>query len=298
MAVATKTINLRWATTCAACTSELPAGTAATWSRTERRAYCLDCTPTDAVDAASLDPAPEDRRPLDHGEAGASARREYERRSAREAKRKQQKLDDDREWRSRVKAERPVLGRLATALTPKPNVAPGESHATNAWKTGEAGERRVAEILEGCRAIALHDRRVPGSRANIDHLAVGPRGVFAIDAKKYKGRIEKRDVGSFFRVDERLYVRGRDQSRLVAGVEKQCEVVRTALGDRFGLIPVYGVLCFVEADWGLRMRRIEIDGVTCIWPKGLPGVVDAAGTLDSDACDDIARHLAETLKPA
>lgn len=39
----------------------------------------------------------------------------------------------------------------------------------------------------------LHDRRIPRSRANIDHLAVTRSGVFVIDAKKYKGRTEAQD---------------------------------------------------------------------------------------------------------
>jgi hypothetical protein len=35
----------------------------------------------------------------------------------------------------------------------------------------------------------LHDLAVPGSRANIDHLVVGPGGVFVIDSKQYRGSL-------------------------------------------------------------------------------------------------------------
>jgi Nuclease-related domain len=35
---------------------------------------------------------------------------------------------------------------------------------------------------------ALHDRRVSGTRANIDHFVIGPAGVFVIDAKRHQGR--------------------------------------------------------------------------------------------------------------
>lgn len=59
-------------------------------------------------------------------------------------------------------------------------------------------------VVEG--VIALHDRRVPGTKGNIDHLAVGPGGVYIVDAKRYEGKVERRDVGSFFRPDARLYV--------------------------------------------------------------------------------------------
>jgi hypothetical protein len=39
------------------------------------------------------------------------------------------------------------------------------------------------------RAV-LHDLAVPGSWTNIDHLVVGPGGVFVIDSKHYRGHLE------------------------------------------------------------------------------------------------------------
>ncbi|HZU72990.1 MAG TPA: nuclease-related domain-containing protein, partial [Acidimicrobiales bacterium] len=131
------------------------------------------------------------------GSAGSSAQRTYERRSSREKRRKEQAVAADDAWRSRVKADHPLLGRLATAVTPKPAVGP-ESQATRAWAEGAAGERRVAEVLASCSGvIALHDRRIPGTRSNIDHLAVTPTGVFVIDAKRYDGAVEIRDRGGW-----------------------------------------------------------------------------------------------------
>jgi hypothetical protein len=38
--------------------------------------------------------------------------------------------------------------------------------------------------------VVLHDLAVPGSRANLDHLAIGPGGVFVIDSKHYRGRLQ------------------------------------------------------------------------------------------------------------
>jgi Nuclease-related domain len=35
----------------------------------------------------------------------------------------------------------------------------------------------------------LHDVALQGSRANLDHLLIGPGGVFVIDSKYYRGRI-------------------------------------------------------------------------------------------------------------
>jgi Nuclease-related domain len=38
--------------------------------------------------------------------------------------------------------------------------------------------------------VLLHDLQVPGSHANIDHLAIGPAGVFVIDSKYYRGALQ------------------------------------------------------------------------------------------------------------
>ena len=35
----------------------------------------------------------------------------------------------------------------------------------------------------------LHDRRIPGTRANIDHIAVASSAVWVIDAKRYNGKL-------------------------------------------------------------------------------------------------------------
>ena len=143
----------------------------------------------------------------------------------------------------------------------------------------------------------LHDRLVPGSRANVDHIAIGPSGVFVIDAKKYTGQVEVRDVGGFFRTDERLYVNNRDRTKLVEGVLRQINVVRTALGEDFSDVEVRGVLCFVGCEWGWIMRTKRVEGVTALWPTALSDHVSATGPL-SDRIPEIAVHLRGRLRPA
>jgi len=58
---------------------------------------------------------------------------------------------------------------------------------------GRPGEQRTARLLgplERHGWAILHDLAVPGSRANIDHLAIGPGGVFVIDSRQYRGRLQ------------------------------------------------------------------------------------------------------------
>jgi Nuclease-related domain len=62
-----------------------------------------------------------------------------------------------------------------------------------AWRRGAVGERRTARLLgplERHGWAILHDLAVPASRANIDHLMIGPGGVFVIDSKQYRGRLQ------------------------------------------------------------------------------------------------------------
>jgi hypothetical protein len=47
----------------------------------------------------------------------------------------------------------------------------------------------AAKLLDSRGVELLHDRRICGSRANIDHLAIGPGGVTVIDAKNYRGKV-------------------------------------------------------------------------------------------------------------
>jgi hypothetical protein len=68
----------------------------------------------------------------------------------------------------------------------------------SAWRRGAAGERRTARLLgplERHGWAVLHDLAVPGSRANLDHLAIGPAGVFAVDSKQYRGRLQLDPTG-------------------------------------------------------------------------------------------------------
>jgi hypothetical protein len=63
----------------------------------------------------------------------------------------------------------------------------------SAWRRGAAGERHTARLLgplERHGWVILHDLAVPGSQANIDHLVIGPGGVFVIDSKQYRGRLQ------------------------------------------------------------------------------------------------------------
>jgi Nuclease-related domain len=59
------------------------------------------------------------------------------------------------------------------------------------WGQGARGERVVGELLESLTADGwrvMHDVRV-GQRGNIDHLVLGPGGVFTVETKSTHGRL-------------------------------------------------------------------------------------------------------------
>lgn len=62
-----------------------------------------------------------------------------------------------------------------------------------AWCRGYEGERVIGELLESDLSDKFHvfnDLHFPGRRANIDHIVVGPTGVFVLDTKNWRGVVE------------------------------------------------------------------------------------------------------------
>jgi hypothetical protein len=219
---------------------------------------------------------------LELGAAGASGRREYERRrAAREA---------------RTRARHPHIGGLLLALQ-------GAPEHEQAWASGAAGEEQLAAFLvRRCpKAIVLHDRRMPGSRANIDHLAVAPSGIWVIDAKRYKGKIEVRKP--LFR-DAKLVIGGRDKSKLVAGLARQAEAVQSALDSVAPGVPVHACFCFVNPEGqsgGTKLpllRTLSVSGYPLLYPRKLAKRLKQPGELDADRIRLVADALAHAFQPA
>jgi hypothetical protein len=268
-------IRLRYPALCSRCEAQLAAGVEAWWDSDRKQALCLD-------HPLVADPVSTEVPELALGVAGASAQREFERRRTRRE--------------DRIRAAHPRLGGLILALS-------GEPQSTQAWATGADGERALGERLDEIAAggaVALHDRRIPGTRANIDHIVVAPAGVFVIDAKKYAGKVEKRDVGGLFKKDERLYVGRRDCSKLVEGMRNQVGVVRAVLAsrDEGAEVPVTGALCFVGAEWPFFARPMQFADVVVAWPKRIASMFDKEVALSPEQVAMLGKVLAERLVPA
>ena len=186
-----------------------------------------------------------------------------------------------------------MLGDLLLAISADPQ-------STTAWKRGAQGEQWIGFRLDRLapQVVTLHDRRMPGSRANIDHLVIAPSGVWVIDAKRYRGVVTKTDVGRWFRTDLRLYVDGRDRTTLLDGAIGQEEALREALGTTWAHVPVRPVLCFVGTDWPIFAEPFRMAGVTISWPRRTVRMLRQAGPLEPDAALALANHLDQQFPPA
>jgi hypothetical protein len=136
------------------------------------------------------------------------------------------------------------------------------------WRRGAAGERRTARMLAPLTRrgfTVLHDRALPRSRANLDHLVIGAGGVLIVDSKNWakdklvKGRGRGLRVG---RVSGRTVVKS-----ALFEMDRVREALRRDLGRE---IPVAAVL----AVHGARLpywRTLQVDGVPILQASRVRG---------------------------
>lgn len=113
-------------------------------------------------------------------------------------------------------------------------------------KAGCRGERVVCERLSTLAAHGYHHfddlrwRQDPENKVNLDHLVIGPSGVFVVDAKNWAGRIEVRRSSVFqngTQCDDRMIA--------LAWMTNRVEEVLLAAG--YAIRP-HAVACFASAQ--------------------------------------------------
>jgi hypothetical protein len=151
---------------------------------------------------------------------------------------------------------------------------------------GRGAERRVGAFLErelDDAAIVLHDLRVPGSRASIDHVVVAPSGVWVVDSR-WHCELHPESVATG---PDDL-----DGATSVDEVGRHVEVVANAVGGRATDVPIRAALCFPSENWNGDARPFWVDGVLVTFPPDLVERVRAAGPLDEETIGWIAARLA------
>ena len=295
-------LRLRYSGACRVCGTPLAAGERARWNPGTRTVRCLMCPVTPSVPdepAASVQARTANvEGAQDWGTAGASAQRQFDRQEGRRRARLRSR------WAglvalgvlgaisggvvSAVLHTQPTLFMVIGAILPVLKVLTTPQHI-DAWRSGAVGEREVGARLDKLRTVGvvtLHDRRVPGRRTNIDHIAVSPAGVFVIDTKNVAGKVSATRNG--------LRVAGRRRDSMVTGVQGQIAVVRQALDDQ-ALAPesIRGVLCFARAE--LPWLRATPGGVALLNPRGLVRTLRRPGPLSPDEVLQLASVIAQRL---
>ena len=145
--------------------------------------------------------------------------------------------------------------------------------------------------------LSLHNRRVPGRRGRIDHIAIGPAGIYVIDVLHFKNAsIEVRPASDADAGTDDLVVGGRVMTAAVRAVAQRVEVLRLILlAAGLNDVPVTGALCFVDGLLPLSAAKLRIGGVQVIRPSGLPALVAGSGAYGPADRQTLHEFLAERL---
>lgn len=152
------------------------------------------------------------------------------------------------------------------------------------WEKGAQGESATASVLATLAPedyTVFHDLRWPGRRyANVDHVVIGPGGIFIIDSKNWSGAITvQHDV---------LRQNGRRREREVVGAAEAALAVAQMIPS-VRVDQVHPVLCFTRDEQiaGFARDVMVCSTSTLLWmlssrPAVLSAEVRRAAALELD----------------
>lgn len=157
-----------------------------------------------------------------------------------------------------------------------------------AFAAGAEGERIVAEALAPLSAagyVLLHDRAA-GPKANLDHVVIGPSGVWLVNAKHWSGTVV---------VDESLRHNGRDRRRQLERAADERKLVEELLRASGLSAPVYCVFAFTaSAPDPATVNNIVLTPVGALRAR----IGGAPPVLDPRELDRVAARLVTALPAA
>jgi hypothetical protein len=162
------------------------------------------------------------------------------------------------------------------------------SPETQAWQRGAAGGRHVARLLEPLVQQGWgvnHDLRVPGSKANIDHVVVGPPGIFAIDTKHYRGRLRHSRDGLLWHGHTFL-------APTLSATRWEADKLQARIGaPDIAVVPIVAVVGAM-----VPYGQVTSMGVTLIPARRLPGLLRSLPpTLTPERAREVAAQINRRL---
>jgi nuclease-like protein len=182
-----------------------------------------------------------------------------------------------RQMAARLRAEAPMRSLLDRVLA--------NTTAERAWRMGARGERFSGWLLdrlpEGWHVF--HDVPVGERGATIDHLVIGPAGVFTVNTKNLRGKI--------WLAPRTLLVDGRKRDYLPKAVREAGRASRL-LGEALRRpIAVTPVLSIIADEWTVKERPTDVIVAT---PRGVKRLLlDRGGTLGPREVNEIAEAAAK-----
>lgn len=159
------------------------------------------------------------------------------------------------------------------------------------WAKGAEGERRAAAYVEpllDAGFIVLNNRRIPGGRGDIDHIVIGPTGIFPIETKNWSGRVEIRN--------DRLFVGSHDRTWVLEQVYREALAVQLALGEELTArrVTVVPIIC---ALGGVSGSQRVASGVHVTDGRSLARLVsDRPHVFDDESVQQLARLADDRIR--
>jgi hypothetical protein len=179
------------------------------------------------------------------------------------------------------------LGSLAVAALVGWRLRFRPSTQARAWQRGAAGERHTARLLDRLGRdgyVSFHDLATPHSPANLDHLVLGPSGVFVIDSKQWKGQIHQSSDGLIWHNHYRL-------DRTLATIGWQAETLGRLLG-----VPVAPLVCVHGAH--IQHGGLNAQGVAVVPATLLRSALGYDQVLSDTDIERYAASARMRLRPA
>jgi Nuclease-related domain len=161
------------------------------------------------------------------------------------------------------------------------------SEQARTWRRGAAGERRTARLLDRLTRdgyVVFHDLAAPGSPANVDHLVIGPTGLFVIDSKQWTGSVHQGADGLAWHNHYRL-------DRTVETVRWEAETMSRLLGTRTAAL-----LCVHGAH--VQGGGVDTQGVAIVPAHLLRSALGYDRVLSDADVDLLATTAWTSLRPA
>ena len=213
-------MRLRYRGRCRLCGTQLTAGTDAIYERDRRTVRCLECTPTVVA-------APVEAAPVTELRAQRLPDRDIIRLRAPASSVIAEALRIQSSNPARTGAQR-LFGRNPLSIESRP------------WYLGALGELEVARVLDqlGPGWLTLHAVPVGSAGSDVDHIVIGPGGVFTINSKFH-------ERGNVWVASRRLQVNGQRTDHLRNAeyeARRVAKLLTQAAGHSVDVTPVIAIV--------------------------------------------------------